>query len=133
MADFTAAELAAFDRFVAVQKAGKHNMFTDEARRAAKLTKHAHVFVMENYKALKAAKRAPQPNPLIDERKPRVVGSKIYPTAWQRWKLKQLVDRLIKAAGADSWKGGGHPEDIPAIEAELRDARAAFDAFVRRL
>lgn len=41
--------------------------------------------------------------------------------------VHKLLQRLIDAEVADSWKGGGDPADIPEIEQELREARAAFE------
>ena len=37
-------------------------------------------------------------------------------------KLEKAVKRFYNAAREDSWKGGGHPEDIPSIEQELTDS-----------
>lgn len=39
--------------------------------------------------------------------------------SWLRGAIKRLVDVEV----ADSWKGGGDPEDWPAIEAELKVAK----------
>jgi hypothetical protein len=48
-----------------------------------------------------------------------------------RWKdvparLRGAVERYVEAKIADSWKGGGDPEDWPAIEECLRRRRAAL-------
>lgn len=52
-------------------------------------------------------------------------------TPLQAARIKRAVTRLIKAEVADSWKGGGDPNDIPAIEAELKLARKHFDEVLR--
>ena len=36
------------------------------------------------------------------------------------------VERLVNAEIADSWSGGGDPNDVPAVELELAQARHAF-------
>ena len=38
-------------------------------------------------------------------------------------KLKKMLERFDAAARADSWKGGGDPDDIPYIEEEYEDAK----------
>lgn len=45
--------------------------------------------------------------------------------------LMRRVERLIGAEIADSWKGGGDPDDIPEIERELRLARRELERFLR--
>lgn len=41
-----------------------------------------------------------------------------------RWEtLEELIQQLADAQEADSWKGGGDPEYIPVIEAELELAK----------
>ena len=40
--------------------------------------------------------------------------------------LMRAVRRYVHAYNCDSWKGGGDPADIPAIERELRNARKAL-------
>lgn len=37
-------------------------------------------------------------------------------------RLQRKIHRYVKAAIADSWKGGGDPEDIPDIEQEYQAA-----------
>ncbi len=41
--------------------------------------------------------------------------------------LKRAVARLIRAEVANSWRGGGYSEDIPAIEKELKSARTNYN------
>lgn len=50
-----------------------------------------------------------------------------------RWikRLRRAIRRLVLAHEADSWKGGGDPDDIPAIERELKAARKALNALLR--
>ena len=43
------------------------------------------------------------------------------------------VAELMRTAVAESWTGGGDPDDAPVIEAELALAKARFDCFVARL
>lgn len=50
-----------------------------------------------------------------------------------RLKLKAVVRRLVRAEVADSWKGGGDPSDIPAIEQELKQAKGALDRAIDRV
>ena len=38
--------------------------------------------------------------------------------------LRAVIKRLIQAEIEDTWKGSYDPETIPAVEAELADARA---------
>lgn len=40
-------------------------------------------------------------------------------TKSQAANLKKAIQSLVKAAIADSWKGGGDPSDIPSIETDL--------------
>ena len=51
--------------------------------------------------------------------------------------MKQKLNRLIKEytryAIADSWKGGGHPEEIPDIEADLKKSKEKLDACIEQL
>lgn len=44
-----------------------------------------------------------------------------------RKKLALLIERYGSALVADSWKGGGDPDDIPDIEYELEKARAKLE------
>ena len=43
-------------------------------------------------------------------------------------KVRAAVRGLVKAEVADSWKGGGDPEDIPLIEERLKHAKQKLDA-----
>jgi hypothetical protein len=45
--------------------------------------------------------------------------------AWRR-RLRRAINRYARAYCENSWKGGGDPDAIPAIERELRDARKAL-------
>jgi hypothetical protein len=45
-------------------------------------------------------------------------------------KLKRAIRQLVLAEIADSWKGGGYPEDIPIIEEELRRARIRVSVII---
>lgn len=47
-------------------------------------------------------------------------------TKLQRRALQRAIRALVKAEIADSWKGGGYPDDIPIIEEELLDAKRAL-------
>lgn len=48
-------------------------------------------------------------------------------------KLKYAIRQLVRAEIADSWKGGGYPEDIPIIEEEMRRARIRVSLLITRL
>jgi len=54
-------------------------------------------------------------------------------TPIQAKQLRAAVRKLVRAEIADSWKGGGYPEDMPIIEADLIVARAQFDAILHSL
>lgn len=41
----------------------------------------------------------------------------------QRNRITRAINKYVRAFDADSWKGGGDPADIPAIEARLRQAK----------
>lgn len=41
----------------------------------------------------------------------------------QRNQLVRAIGRVVRASVSDAWKGAGHPEDIPATEAELKAAK----------
>lgn len=45
--------------------------------------------------------------------------------------VKRLVKALVEAEIANSWKGGGFPEDIPAIEFNLKLARDQFNEYLK--
>lgn len=47
--------------------------------------------------------------------------------------LKTAIRKLVLAEVADSWKGGGYPEDLPIIEEELRAARIRVSVLINRL
>ena len=47
--------------------------------------------------------------------------------------IRNVVKRLVEAEIANSWKGGGPPEDIPLVEERLRAARNLYNATLRRL
>ena len=42
-------------------------------------------------------------------------------------RMRNCIRRLVKAEIANSWKGGGDPADTPAIEKELKLAKAALN------
>ena len=46
----------------------------------------------------------------------------------KRAMIVKAVHELVQAEIADSWKGGGHPADMPEIEAECKCANEAFNA-----
>lgn len=48
-------------------------------------------------------------------------------------KLNGLIHKLIQAEVTDSWKGGGDPQDIPIIEAELKIARLQVKKYLQEL
>jgi hypothetical protein len=50
----------------------------------------------------------------------------------QRAALRRAINRYRDAAIADSWKGGGDPDDHYWIEEELERAEAALDALIRK-
>lgn len=43
-------------------------------------------------------------------------------------RLKRAVKRLVRAAINESWKGGGDPADVPAINLEMRRAKEEYKA-----
>lgn len=47
--------------------------------------------------------------------------------------LQEAIRRLVRAEIADSWKGGGYPEDIPIIEEDLRRARIRVSGLLTRI
>lgn len=47
--------------------------------------------------------------------------------------LRRAIIAYTAAAIADSWKGGGDPDDIPAIEQRLKRAHARLDHLLRAL
>lgn len=46
--------------------------------------------------------------------------------------LYTLITELVVAEVEDSWKGGGDPKDIPAIEADLKIARLDLENYLQR-
>ena len=48
-------------------------------------------------------------------------------------RAQSIIQRFEDAAVSYSWRGGGHPGDIPAIEAEYREAKEALKAFIDEL
>ena len=70
-------------------------------------------------------------NPPLDHFKiAKILGSEIAGTTSGTPKVSDLPAPLWKAicnyrdaAIADSWKGGGDPDDVPTIERDLRNAR----------
>lgn len=50
--EFTAKQLKDYQAYERVRDRGLYNMFTDEARKATRLTKDEYVFVMQNYSEL---------------------------------------------------------------------------------
>jgi hypothetical protein len=51
----------------------------------------------------------------------------------QAAQLNALIDAHVQAQIADSWKGGGDPNDIPLIEAEAEVARLKLERFINKL
>ena len=47
--------------------------------------------------------------------------------------IRRIVERLVAAEVAHSWKGGGDPTDIPEIVAELAEARAEFESTLKEI
>lgn len=48
-------------------------------------------------------------------------------------KLVCAIMAFTRACVADSWKGGGHPDDIPEIEADLNLRRAQLNKLLSRV
>lgn len=48
-------------------------------------------------------------------------------------RLKGAIRRLVKASISEAWKGAGHPEDIPATETELKNARNSLNGIFKKL
>ena len=53
-------------------------------------------------------------------------------TPAQAKELRKSITLLVKAAIADSWKGGGDPSDIPLIETELECANLRVQSLLTR-
>ena len=45
--------------------------------------------------------------------------------------IKQHIERFEAAVEANSWRGGGDPEDIPYKELEYKQAKSALRVFMR--
>jgi len=56
--NYTKNQINDYRAYEKVRKSGRYNMFSPQARMAAMLTKEEHLFVMENYSALKEASEA---------------------------------------------------------------------------
>jgi hypothetical protein len=56
--NYTKNQINDYRAYEKVRKSGSYNMFSPLARTAAMLTKEEHLFVMENYSALKEASEA---------------------------------------------------------------------------
>lgn len=54
-------------------------------------------------------------------------------TKHQARKLRELIRRFADAQEADSWKGGGDPDETPAIERELAEAWDQLSRYIRKL
>jgi hypothetical protein len=50
----------------------------------------------------------------------------------QHARLKHAMKKLVLASVEFANRGGGHPEDVPFIEADLRSARSSFWALFSR-
>jgi len=48
-------------------------------------------------------------------------------------RLRRRLKRYVEAAIAESWKGGGDPDNIPEINAELRFASASLKEVISEL
>jgi hypothetical protein len=48
-------------------------------------------------------------------------------------KLRRAIRRLVRAEIANSWKGGGDPEDIPVIGEELHAAKTRLSVLITQL
>jgi hypothetical protein len=57
---FTTEQLLYFEAYEQVRESAEYNMFDLRAAQAAGLTRDQHIFVMENYNALKLAFQAAQ-------------------------------------------------------------------------
>jgi hypothetical protein len=58
--NFTTEQLLYFEAYEQVRESAEYNMFDPRAAQAAGLNKDQHIFVMENYTALKLAFQAAQ-------------------------------------------------------------------------
>lgn len=47
--------------------------------------------------------------------------------------FKNLLADYKDAVAQDAWKGGGHPDDIPGVEARVSETEAALINYVRGL
>jgi hypothetical protein len=57
---FTDEQLMHFEAFEKVRESAEYNMFAIQAAEAAGLTRDEHLFILENYSALKVAFQAAQ-------------------------------------------------------------------------
>lgn len=48
-------------------------------------------------------------------------------------RIKRAITRLVKAELEYQWRGAGHPEDVPAIEAECKAANKNMHSVLREL
>ena len=53
-------------------------------------------------------------------------------TPAQAQALKVAIRKLVLAEIANSWKGGGNPEDIPIIEEDLLNARLRVTSLLNK-
>ena len=47
-----------------------------------------------------------------------------------RHRIRAAITRYAKAVAEDSWKGGGDPADIPAIQRELKESKSSLDMLI---
>ena len=47
-----------------------------------------------------------------------------------RHRIREAIKRYASAVAEDSWKGGGDPADIPAIERELKESKKSLDVLI---
>lgn len=48
-----------------------------------------------------------------------------------RRRVQKAIERYAEAVAEDSWKGGGDPADISAIERELKESKAVLDLLIK--
>lgn len=48
-------------------------------------------------------------------------------------KLKRLIKIFTKTSIKNSWKGGGHPKEIPTIEAQFEKAKKNLDDHIKHM
>ncbi len=54
-------------------------------------------------------------------------------TKEQAAQLRRMIEAYKFAHEVDSWKGGGDPEDVPAIEKRLKEADARLYQFIKSI